>query len=112
VRDPSVLVENFCSYVDVYDLAEATVLAAESDVPGHEVVYVASPDTIGGHPLEEVVRRDYGLTKTEIRPLERPDASAIDCSKARRLLGWEPKRSWRDYLDEQGKLREGVAAPW
>ena len=42
----------------------------------------------------------------------RPDASAIDSSKARRLLGWEPKRSWRDYLDEQGKLREGVAAPW
>jgi UDP-glucose 4-epimerase len=112
VRDPSVLVGNFCSYVDVYDLAEATVRAVESDVPGHEVVYVASPDTIGGHPLEEVVRRHYGLTKTVIRPLERPDASAIDSSKARRLLGWEPKRSWRDYLDEQGKLREGAVAPW
>jgi nucleoside-diphosphate-sugar epimerase len=112
VRDPSVLVGNFCSYIDVYDLAEAAVLAVESDQPGHEVVYVASPDTIGGHPLEEVVRNHYGLTKTAIRPLERPDASAIDSSKARRLLGWEPKRSWRDYLDEQGKLREGAAAPW
>ena len=112
VRDPSVLVGNFCSYVDVYDLVDATVLAVESNMPGHEVVYVASPDTIGGHPLEEVVRRHYGLTKTTIRPLPRPDASAIDSSKARRLLGWEPKRSWRDYLDEQGKLREGVAAPW
>ena len=112
VRDPSVLVGNFCSYVDAYDLAEATVLAVESDVPGHQVVYVASPDTIGGHPLEEVVRRHYGLKQTVIRPLGRPDASAIDCSKARRLLGWEPKRSWRDYLDEQGKLREGAAAPW
>jgi nucleoside-diphosphate-sugar epimerase len=112
VRDPSVLVGNVCSYVDVYDLAEATVLAVESDVPGHEVLYVASPDTIGGHPLEEVVRSHYGLTTTVIRPLERPDASAVDSSKARRLLGWEPKRSWRDYLDEQGKLREGAAAPW
>jgi UDP-glucose 4-epimerase len=48
----------------------------------------------------------------EIRPLERLDASAIDCSKARRLLGWEPKRSWRDYLDEYGRLKEGVTAPW
>jgi UDP-glucose 4-epimerase len=112
VRDPSVLVWNFCSYVDVYDLVEATVLAVESELPGHEVLYVASPDTIGGHPLEEVVRRHYGLTQTEIRPLARPDASAIDSSKARRLLGWEPRRSWRDYLDEQGALRAGAAEPW
>jgi nucleoside-diphosphate-sugar epimerase len=112
VRDPSVLIRNFCSYVDVYDLVDATVLAVESKLRGHEVVYVASPDTIGGHPLEEIVRRRHRLKKIVIRPLPRPDASAIDSSKARRLLGWEPKRSWRDYLDEQGKLREGAAAPW
>ena len=112
VRDPSVLVENFCSYVDVYDLCEATLLALEAELPAHEVFYVAAPDTIGGHPLEEVVRRHHGATTVEIRPLPRPDASAIDCSKARRVLGWEPKRSWRDYLDEQGRLLPGAAAPW
>ena len=51
VRDPSVLIGNYCSYVDVHDLADAVVLAIETDLPGHEVFYVASPDTIGGHPL-------------------------------------------------------------
>jgi nucleoside-diphosphate-sugar epimerase len=112
VRDPSVLVGNFCSYVDAYDLCEATVLAVESDLPGHEVFYVASPDTIGGHPLEEIVRRWHGATHVELRPLPRPDASAIDCSKARRRLGWEPTRTWRDYLDADGRLKEGVTAPW
>ena len=112
VRDPSVLVENFCSYIDVYDLAEATILALESDLPEHEVFYIASPDTIGGHPLEEVVRRHHGAKSVEIRPLARPDASAIDSSKARRVLGWEPKRSWRDYLDGQGRLLPGAEAPW
>jgi nucleoside-diphosphate-sugar epimerase len=112
VRDPSVLIGNFCSYVDVYDLCEATVLSAESDLPGHEVLYVASPDTIGGHPLKEIVRRYHGATAVELRPLARPDASAVDCSKARRLLGWEPTRSWRDYLDDDGRLKEGVTAPW
>jgi UDP-glucose 4-epimerase len=112
VRDPSVLVGNYCSYIDVYDLCDATVLAVESDLPGHEVFYIASPDTIGGHSLEEIVRRHHAAAKVEIRPLERLDASAIDCSKARRLLGWEPKRSWRDYLDEYGRLKEGVTAPW
>jgi len=112
VRDPSVLIGNFCSYVDVYDLCDATVLAVESDLPGHEVLYLASPDTIGGHSLEEIVRRYHGATQVHLRPLARPDASAVDCSKARRLLGWEPKRTWRDYLDDDGTLKEGVTAPW
>jgi nucleoside-diphosphate-sugar epimerase len=112
VRDPSMLVGNFCSYIDVYDLCEATALAVESDLPAHEVLYIASPDTIGGHPLEDIVRRYHGATRVELRPLDRPDASAVDCSKARRLLGWEPKRSWRDYLDDEGHLKEGVRAPW
>jgi UDP-glucose 4-epimerase len=112
VRDPSVLIWNYCSYVDVYDLCEATVLAVESDLPGHEVLYVASPDTIGGHPLEETVRRYYDGDGIEFRPVSRPDASAIDSSKAQRLLGWQPARSWSDYLDEEGRLREGVEAPW
>ena len=112
VRDPSVLIGNFCSYVDVYDLCEATVLAVESELPGHEVFYVASPDTIGGHALEEIVRRHHGSRRVELRPIDRPDASAVDCSKARRVLGWEPKRSWRDYLDADGRLKEGVSAPW
>jgi nucleoside-diphosphate-sugar epimerase len=88
------------------------VLAVESDLPGHEVIYVASPDTIGGHPLEEVVRRHHGHNRVEIRPLPLPDASAIDSSKARRLLGWEPTRSWRDYLDTDGRLKPGVVEPW
>jgi UDP-glucose 4-epimerase len=112
VRDPSVLVDNFCSYVDVYDLCEATALALQAATDGHEVVYVASPDTIGGHPLEEVVRTRHRASKVELRPLSRPDASAIDCSKARKLLGWEPKRSWSNYLDAQGRLKDGAAAPW
>ena len=112
VRDPSVLIGNFCSYVDVYDLCEATVLAVESELPGHEVFYVASPDTIGGHALEEIVRRHHGSRRVELRPIDRPDASAVDCSKARRVLGWEPKRSWRDYLDADGRPKEGAGAPW
>lgn len=110
VRDPSVLIGGYGAYVDVYDLAEATRLAVESDLPGHEVLYVASPDTAGGHPLEELVRRHHGAAEIELRPLPRPDASGIDCSKARRLLGWEPRRSWRDYLDEEGRPRADAPA--
>lgn len=103
VRDPSVLIGNYCSYIDVDDLCDAVVLVLETDLPGHEVFYIASPDTIGGHPLEETVRRHYDGDGIEFRPVERVDASAISSDKAIRLLGWTPRRTWRDHLDEQGR---------
>ena len=107
VRDPSVLTANFWSYIDVYDLADALVLAAQSSLPGHEVFYIASPDNVGGRPFAEMVRKYYGPA-IELRPLARDDASGISCAKAMRMLGYAPKRSWRDYLDEQGRLKPEI----
>ena len=105
VRDPSVLVGNYCAYVDVHDLCDAVVLAIETDLPGHEVFYIASPDTIGGHPLVETVTTHYRAKGIELRPTAREDAAPISTAKAERLLGWKPTRTWRDYLDEQGRAR-------
>jgi nucleoside-diphosphate-sugar epimerase len=96
---------NFWSYIDVYDLADAIVLATEADLPGHEVFYIASPDNVGNRPFEESVREHYG-DKVEIKkPLAREDVSGISIAKAQEMLGYSPKRSWRDYLDEEGKLK-------
>ncbi|MEU7853341.1 NAD(P)-dependent oxidoreductase [Nonomuraea sp. NPDC049141] len=89
------------SYIDAYDLADAIVLATESDLPGHEVFYIASPDNVGGHDFAALLREHFG-DAIPLRPLARPDASGISCAKAVRMLGWTPKRSWRDYLDEEG----------
>jgi UDP-glucose 4-epimerase len=108
VRDASVLSPNFWSYIDVYDLADAIVLAVESDLPGHEVFYIASPDNAGGRPFEEIVREYYGDTVEIKKPLPREDASGISCEKAQMMLGYEPKRSWRDYLDEDGRTKPNV----
>lgn len=105
VRDPAVLIGNYCAYVDVHDLCDAVVLALETDLPGHEVFYIASPDTIGGHPLEETVKRYYEGERIEFREVAREDASSISTEKAERMLGWAPKRSWRDYLDDEGRAR-------
>jgi nucleoside-diphosphate-sugar epimerase len=104
VRDAAVLSPNFWSYIDVYDLADAIVLAVQSDLPGHEVFYIASPDNVGGRPFADVVRKYYG-DKVAVRALARPDASGISCAKAMKMLGYAPKRSWRDYLDDQGRLK-------
>ena len=82
---------NVWSYIDVDDLADAIVLAVGSDLPGHEVMYIAAADNSAGRPL---------------RDLAREDAGAISTARARRLLGWTPARSWRDHLDDRGRRRE------
>jgi UDP-glucose 4-epimerase len=102
IRDASVLSPNLWSYIDAYDLADAIVLATESDLPGHEIFYIASPDNVGGHNFAEVLHTHYG-DKIELRPIDRVDASGISSAKAQRILGWTPTRSWRDYLDSDGR---------
>ena len=84
------------------------MLAAESDLPGHEVFYIASPDNVGNRPFEQIVREHYG-DKVEVKkPLPREDSSGISVAKAERMLGYSPKRSWSDYLDETGKTKPGA----
>jgi UDP-glucose 4-epimerase len=106
IRDASVLSQNLWSYIDVYDLADALVLAVESDLPGHEVMYIASPDNVGGHDFAAVLKEYYG-DQIALRHLDRVDASGISSAKAQRMLGWTPTRSWRDYLDENGEPLTG-----
>jgi UDP-glucose 4-epimerase len=108
VRDPDEPSESFWSYIDADDLADALRLAAEADTRGHEVLYIAAADNATGRPLAEMVRRHHG-DAVEIRPHERDDAGGIAIGKAKRVLGWEPRRSWRDVLDGDGRLRPEVA---
>ena len=97
------------AYIDVYDLADALRLAAESDLDTHEVFYIASPDNNANRPLADLIRHHHG-DAIEIRePLPRPDASGLSIAKAQRLLGYAPTRSWRDYLSEDGTLLDAAA---
>ncbi|TQM11296.1 NAD-dependent epimerase/dehydratase family protein [Pseudonocardia kunmingensis] len=91
---------NQWSYVDADDLAGLVVLAAAADTPGHEVVYAAQPDNLLGRPLADLLKQAYGDTAPPLRDLPRPDAGGIAIDKARRVFGWNPKRSWRDHLSD------------
>ncbi len=104
IRDASVLSPNLWSYIDVYDLADAIVLATESELPGHELFYIASPDNVGGRDFNLIFKQFYG-DKIELRPVDRVDASGISSAKAQEKLGWKPRRSWRDYLDSNGRAK-------
>lgn len=83
--------------MDLDDVTAALRAAVESDVPGHEVVNVAALDNPGGHDFAAAVRRRYG-DRVALRALPRPDCSAVDVTRAKRLLDWAPSRSWRERL--------------
>jgi UDP-glucose 4-epimerase len=110
LRDPeSTPSASLWAYIDAYDLADALRLGVETATPGHEVVYIASPDNHANRPLAELVRHHHG-SRIELRELAREDASGLSIAKAERLLGYAPSRSWRDYLTDDGRLRPEPAA--
>ncbi len=97
---------NGWSYIDAGDLAVALRLAVESDLPGHEVFFICSPDAAGVSDTAAALRAQYG-DRVELRDFARPDASGTSAAKAELLLGWRPRRSWRNYLTEDGQPLPG-----
>jgi UDP-glucose 4-epimerase len=95
---------NGWSYIDAADLALAIRLAAECDLPGHEVFFITSPDAVGISDTAAALRVQFG-DRVELRAFPFPGAAGISSAKAMRMLGWEPTRSWRDYLDDDGVAR-------
>lgn len=86
--------DNLWSYIDVRDCARAFRLAVEADIPGHEIITIASHETRAIVPSEELIARYFPNT-----PLRKPIQgfqSFQDCSKAKKLLKFEAKYSWRE----------------
>ena len=95
----------FWSYIDVYDLADDAACSPPSPTcPGTRSSTSRSPTTSAGLPLADLVRRHHG-DAIELRDSTAPTPAGISTAKAQRMLGWKPKRSWRDYLDETGATR-------
>jgi len=83
------------SYLDARDLAQAFRCALERTELRHEVFNVCADDALASEPLCDLLPRlDPGFAGlaaplTGTRPM-------VDCSRAKRLLGWQPVHSWRE----------------
>jgi dTDP-glucose 4,6-dehydratase len=103
---------SFC-YVD--DLVEGIVRLLRSDF--HEPVNLGNPDEVTVLEFaREILELSGSKSKVEFRPLPQDDPRVRkpDITRARQLLGWEPKVSRSEGLKRtltyfQGKVRSGAS---
>ncbi|GAB3535714.1 NAD(P)-dependent oxidoreductase [Arthrobacter tecti] len=97
--DPALSAPAVFNYVDARDVADFldVLLHSMDRIPNAETFFVGASDALARGPLSELIPQYLpavgalaaGLTGT---------SPAFSIDKARRLLGWEPKRSWRTEL--------------
>ena len=91
--DPGPLAKLLWGYVDARDAATACRLAVESEQIGFEAFNVTAADTLCTAPTAELIRRH--LPDTEVASPIPGTATGFSIEKAKDLLGWEPRHSWR-----------------
>jgi len=92
--DPSIRRWNLWSYIDARDGAQAVRRALEHEATGMDVFIIANADTVMSRSNDELITEVF----PEV-PLKRPVGSnetLLSIDKARRVLGFEPRHSWRN----------------
>jgi nucleoside-diphosphate-sugar epimerase len=100
LADPSLRRRNLFAYIDVRDLGQMVQRCLQVDGLGYQVFNVANADMSVAATTEEVRERFYdGVpVRRDLGPHE--TFYAID--KARELLGFAPRHSWREVLADPG----------
>jgi len=93
ITDPTVRAKNFWGYVHLADCARACRLALEAAWQGHEVIFINARDTLLSIPTQEALAQVY--PDVPLRGQVVGFDAVISTAKGKRLLNWEPLRSWR-----------------
>ncbi|REJ07003.1 NAD(P)-dependent oxidoreductase [Microbacterium bovistercoris] len=87
---------NLWGYIDARDGAQAVERALQVAGPGFESFIIAAADTVMSRPNAELLAEVFPDV-----PLSRPvteHETLLSIAKARRMLGYEPRHSWRDHV--------------
>ena len=84
---------NLWSWVDSRDVGLACRLALESSVTGAEAFTIAASDTLMKMPSRELMTK--GFPGVSIRGDFAEHGTLLSIEKARHLLGFEPRHTWR-----------------
>jgi nucleoside-diphosphate-sugar epimerase len=96
-EDPSSGRSSLWGYVDARDAATACRLSLESDIKGHEAMFISADATMMKIPTIELVRDYFSETKEFHGKIEGL-SSLFDCTKAKKLLGFQPQHHWKEYV--------------
>lgn len=99
LADPALSAVALFNYIDARDAGDfvRTWLERCRDVPNGEVFFVGAADALLDGPTAEALRR-FVPGAREIAGTLPGDAPVFSTARAERLLGWRPRRSWRDEL--------------
>jgi nucleoside-diphosphate-sugar epimerase len=91
--DPQSRKWNLWGYIDARDAAQAVRKSLEAPLRGAEVFIIANADTVMTRPNAELMAEFYPDVPftAEVDPNE----TLLSIGKAQRLLGYEPRYSWR-----------------
>jgi nucleoside-diphosphate-sugar epimerase len=84
---------NLWSYIDARDGAQAVRLALAHDTPGFDVFVIANADTVMSRPNDELLAEVFPDVPRK-RPFG-PHETLLSIDKAKRVLGYDPRHSWR-----------------
>jgi nucleoside-diphosphate-sugar epimerase len=95
--DPRIRRWNLWGYIDARDVAQSCRLALEADV-GAEHFIVAAADTVMNRPSGELMAEVY--PSVPYRPTAGDFETLLSIQKARSLLDYEPRWTWRDHITD------------
>ena len=94
--DPALRRWNLWGYIDGRDGAQAVERALARTEPGFDWFVIASPDTVMSRPNAELVAEQF--PGVEVRGDLGEHDTMLSIDKARRVLGFDPRHSWRDEV--------------
>ncbi|HLV37042.1 MAG TPA: NAD(P)-dependent oxidoreductase [Spirillospora sp.] len=94
--DPHKRKWNLWGYVDDRDVAQACRRGIEADFEGAEAFIIAAGDTVMNRRSRDLMAAVY--PNVPLRDLTHEHGTLLSNEKARRLLGYEPRHSWREFL--------------
>ena len=90
---------NAWGYVDVRDVAQACRLALEADVSGSHNVIIAAADTVMNRPSKDLLAEVFPGTPVTAEFAE--FGTLLSVARAAELLGYQPRHSWRDEIEQR-----------
>jgi nucleoside-diphosphate-sugar epimerase len=94
--DPGLRKWNLWGYVDESHVTQSVRLALEADVTGADSFIIAAADTVMRRPSRELMAESY--PGVAVADHVTGNDTLLDIAKARRVLGYAPKFSWRELF--------------